>query len=113
MSASTSPRPGYPEVGLPRLVIPAPECGHCGNEVQIEHTTASCLLCRVEWKVVEDGAVSEPEPGSPPCNADPIPRADPSEDTPPRRLGPCILPMSHGGDCIHPKTTPARETTHA
>lgn len=81
---------------LPRLVIPAPECGHCGAEVQIEGGGAWCEDCRVAWESLCDGAESVPDPDAEgsdvPCEI---------RDAPVRSwdvtyvYGPCILPSGH------------------
>lgn len=84
---------------MPRLVFESPTCGHCGEEVEIDDGVAFCVRCRVEWRLIEDGAVSHPDPdleGSDvPCTIVPRRVQGDSFDL---EHGPCILPSGHEGE---------------
>lgn len=88
------------EAELPRLELPAPQCGHCGCDVGMEDGVAWCEGCHVEWSRIEDGGISTPdterEGSYVPCEIVPEPS---------RRgivYGPCILPSGHENEHLTP-----------
>ncbi|MGO1957050.1 hypothetical protein [Microbacterium sp.] len=91
------------EPGLPQLVLPAPQCGHCGNDVELDGDGAWCEGCCVSWERIFDGDVGRPDPdveGSHvPCTI---------VDKPLIGLsltfvhGPCVLPSGHDGEHLCP-----------
>lgn len=103
---------------LPTLVIPAPQCGHCGSDVEMDGDAAWCSNCLVEWGRIEDGQVATPdadrEGTDVPCEiGNPHPQ-DPAYTRARRRyeLGeyePCVLPSGHGGHHLHPYTVTVTE----
>lgn len=89
---------------LPQLVVPAPECGHCGNDVQMDGDSAWCENCRVAWDRIFDGDVSEPDPDCEEstdvrCEIVDKPIAGPGMTL---IHGPCILPSGHEGEHLCP-----------
>ena len=87
------------EPELPRLVIPAPQCGHCDNDVELDGDSAWCENCRVAWGCIEDGGVSEPDPDAEGSDVacEMIPNS-----TMVLEFGECILPSGHEGEHIAP-----------
>lgn len=90
---------------LPQLVVPLPECGHCGEEVHMDGDSAWCENCRVAWERIYDGDVSEPDTdreatgGSCWIVEDPIGGAAVGMTL---VFGPCILPSGHDSDHLAP-----------
>ncbi|MDR7113901.1 hypothetical protein J2X03_003803 [Microbacterium trichothecenolyticum] len=88
------------EATMPRLVIPAPECGHCGEVVEYDDGAMWCGGCRVMWEQIEDGALSIPDPDRE-GTAVPCTIAPPAIDSGTGWSlvhGPCILPSGHEGE---------------
>ena len=88
---------------LPQLIIPAPQCGHCGNDVGIEEGIAWCENCRVAWGCIEDGEESQPDPDAEGSDVacEIVPR--PSALTGGTLIyGECILPSGHEGEHLTP-----------
>lgn len=88
---------------LPQLVVPAPECGHCGEDVQMDGDSAWCGNCRVAWDRIYDGDESKPDPDTEgsdvPCEIVERPTAGPGMTL---VFGPCILPSGHEGEHLCP-----------
>ena len=89
---------------LPTLFVPAPECGWCWNEVQLDADAAWCEHCLVEWERIEDGLTSRPdldvleEHGPTTCGVL-------AEITSSVRVElPCVLPPGHASAHRHPWT---------
>ena len=109
---------------LPSLYIPAPECSHCLNEVQIEDGYAYCQTCLIQWDQISEDAVAEPDPNE---EGTEVPCAivlneqhyRPEYDHGGKHwsLGPnqpCILPSGHDGAHLNPHTvttTPLEATS--
>lgn len=89
--------------GLPRLEVPAPVCGHCGEDVQLDGDAAWCETCRVAWDRICDGDVSHPdldeEGADAPCRIVPPPVRGVSFTL---VNGPCVLPSGHDGEHLCP-----------
>ncbi|HJR88955.1 MAG TPA: hypothetical protein VJ782_02215 [Aeromicrobium sp.] len=96
---------------LPPLHIPYPQCGHCGEDVDIDDGVAWCQGCRIQWDRIDDGREATPDPNREgtdvPCSIV-VGKQDPPhydkrgyhyEPQPPK---PCILPSGHEGDHICP-----------
>lgn len=107
---------------LPRLIIPAPICSHCDEEVAIDADgSARCVSCLVQWSIraLNDPAVyvTGRDPAAvEPCGA----RGDTTQRMGqataatrleivgrqirrPKRLRPCILPRGHTSPHLHPR----------
>lgn len=97
---------------LPHLVVRAPECSHCGEEVDLSGSDAYCPSCRVQW-----GQGDWDSPGKPatdytfdtldPCGKRPEGRAlrfalSGRALVPIVRHLPCILPSGHDSHHLHP-----------
>lgn len=96
---------------LPYLVIPYPQCGHCGEDVTIEDSEPYCENCRVTWDRIEDGQISKPDAGTFEGADVPCEIVTGKQDPPWTRKGnhyvpgprkPCILPSGHEGDHLNP-----------
>src|SRR5215510_7729332 len=85
---------------LPSLVIPWPQCGHCGNDVTINDGIAWREDCRVQFKSIDDDAGSIPDPNlegtDVPCGVVAGKQGNPHENErarfEPHPPEPCILP---------------------
>lgn len=100
---------------LPSLEIPAPRCSHCLQDVELDGTAAWCERCGISWDRIEDGLQGEYdrdaiEAGtieSDAACADPG-RATWTVDVGPSVVvstwSPCILPLDHTSDHLHPLT---------
>ena len=88
---------------LPQLVIPAPQCDHCGDDVELDGDSAWCENCRVAWDRIYDGDVSRPDPDAEgshvACEIVPFPRALAGGTL---IYGECILPSGHEGEHLTP-----------
>lgn len=89
---------------LPHLVVPAPQCGHCGDDVQMDGDSAWCENCRVAWDRIFDGDTSEADPDCEEstevrCEIVDKPTAGPGMTL---VFGPCILPSGHEGEHLCP-----------
>lgn len=96
---------------MPSLHIPYPQCGHCGEDVQIEDGAAWCDGCLIQWNRIEDGepavADGNHEGAEVPCAIVDGKQDSPHDDKrgnhyipgPPK---PCILPSGHGGHHLCP-----------
>ncbi len=101
---------------LPRLLIVAPECEHCGNRVEVvDAQEAQCRTCKVSWSpITEDG---EPEPIDGPLAATcgivvdtyRMPWTEGGKVYTPGKADPCILPKDHGGGCLNPYSVTIRD----
>lgn len=88
---------------MPRLMFAAPQCDHCGNEVEMDDGVAWCETCHVEWGRIEDGEVSVPDTDQDnydvPCGLVDATIVGPNFSL---VYGPCILPYSHDGEHLCP-----------
>lgn len=108
---------------LPYLVIPWPQCGHCGEDVLIEDGVAWCEGCLIYWDRIEDGEVAVPDPNRDgtdvPCQIVVGDTSEPHDDKrdyhyEPGPPLPCILPSGHVGDHVCPYDVEVtRATTEA
>lgn len=106
---------------LPDLHIPYPQCGHCGQDVEIDDGVAWCSPCGLFWNNIQDGEVAVPDQNvdgtEVPCEAVSEAKADPPHTDArgtlytPGPWKPCILPSGHEGHHHHPydvQVTPAQ-----
>jgi hypothetical protein len=96
---------------LPSLYIPYPQCGHCGEDVEIEDGWASCPRCLIEWDSISEDAQPSPDQnreGTDVACGIVAGRQNPPHDDgrgyhyvpgPPK---PCILPSGHEGAHLCP-----------
>lgn len=95
---------------LPALAYRPPVCGHCGEEVLIEDSVATCSTCLIEWDSIEDGATGKPDPNvesEVSCEILSQYGQRPAYAHGGRcwtfgPFQPCILPAGHGGEHLNP-----------